>query len=61
MINRIDLADFVLYSLILTTVGVLHKIIVLNFYTILIGRILHGLGAGALSFVFGKAMNETIP
>lgn len=56
-----NMRNFLIYSLIVTTIGVLIKIVHLSFFNCLIGRIIHGLGAGSLSFVFGKAMNETIP
>lgn len=61
IINWLDLRIFIIYCTIVTTIGVFIKIVHLSFYNILIGRIIHGLGSGALSFVFGKAMNETIP
>lgn len=37
------------------------KIIHLSFYNLLVGRILHGIGAGILGFCFSKSTNESIP
>ena len=62
MISIMHIHKALLCSYACAIIGICFKIAFgLSFECILIGRFLNGLGTGTLYFLYGKALNETIP